>query len=198
MVNCNACHSCKSKRGCTHVGALNSLSRSRSFPFFTGPCPEAPARVNGCTALNTALDAHTCDRCECSICSSRTGFGVFSASGPISLPAEGAVNLNARNVNADFFTASCGSIRIRRSGLYYAAVTADIPCESAVDTILRLELGSQPLVPPELAVTTGNYAGHTVFHARAGELLKLSTLEALTISQTTAQPVFTLTLIKLD
>ena len=69
---------------------------------------------------------------------------------------------------------------------------------------MRLELGNQALVPPEIAVTTAidgatdNYAGHTVFHARAGELLKLSTLEALTISQTTAQPVFTLTLIKLD
>ena len=128
---------------------------------------------------------------------------MFTANGPINLSAGGTINLTGRNVNTDCFTTSFGSIRIRHTGIYFAMVTADIPIGTCVDTTLRLELGNQVLVPPELAIVTHsdcdthNFAGSTVFCAKAGELLKLSTLDALTISQTTAQPIFTLTLIQI-
>ena len=44
---------------------------------------------------------------------------------------------------------------------------------------------------------THNFSGSTVFFASCGSLIKLSSLRELTIDQTTAQPVFTLTLIRI-
>ena len=82
-------------------------------------------------------------------------------------------------------------------------MTADIPRRTEVDTTLRLELNNQIISPPEIAVVTDcddethNFAGSTVFFANANSLIKLSSLRELTISNTTAQPVFTLTLIRI-
>ena len=197
---CNGCATVRSTGcgcnncGCDNCGCNNSGCNS---------CDNcSPCHVCGCTGVNcfgccTQCGCHRCG-CHCRAC-----FGVFTANGPINLSAGGTINLTCRNVNTDCFTTSFGSIRIRRAGIYFAMVTADIPVGTCVDTTLRLELGNQVLVPPELSIVThsdcdtNNFAGSTVFCARAGELLKLSTLDALTVSQTTAQPVFTLTLIQI-
>lgn len=112
--------------------------------------------------------------------------------------------MEPRSVDSNYFSTSYGSILIRRPGLYYAAITVDVPAHTEVDTIMRLELDNQNISPPEIAVTTtddettSNYAGHTVFHANAGSLLKLSSLRDFCVHCTTAQPLFTITLFKLN
>ena len=113
------------------------------------------------------------------------------------------MDLEARSIDSRYFSTSYGSILIRRPGMYYAAVTVDIPKNTEVDTVMRLELDNQNITPPEIAVstscdgTTSNFAGHAVFRASAGSLLKLSSLRELTIDSGTAQPVFTVTLFRI-
>ena len=197
--NCNSCgcNTC----GCNTCGCDNCGCNSCD-PCDCDSCD--PCGCNSCHNHSICSGANCCTQCShrCG-CHCRACFGVFTANGPINLSAGGTINLTCRNVNTDCFTTSFGSIRIRRAGIYFAMVTADIPVGTCVDTTLRLELGNQVLVPPELSIVThsdcdtNNFAGSTVFCARAGELLKLSTLDALTVSQTTAQPVFTLTLIQI-
>ena len=129
---------------------------------------------------------------------------MFSADGPIRLSEGGTVNLEASHVDSSYFSTSYGSILIRRPGLYYAAVTVDIPGNTEVDTVMRLELDNQNITPPEIAVTTNddettsNYAGHTVFHAKAGSLLKLRSLREMAVHCATSQPVFTLTIFRIS
>ena len=207
--NCNTCgcNTC----GCDNCGC-NSCGCDNCGCNSCDPCDCDncgydncdPCGCNSCHNHSICSGANCCTQCShrCG-CHCRACFGVFTANGPINLSAGGTINLTGRNVNTDCFTTSFGSIRIRRAGIYFAMVTADIPVGTCVDTTLRLELGNQALVPPELAIVTHsdceshNFAGSTVFCAKAGELLKLSTLDALTIGQTTAQPVFTLTLIQI-
>jgi hypothetical protein len=88
--------------------------------------------------------------------------------------------------------------------VYFAAVTVDIPGNAEVDTVIRLELDGRSIAPPEIAVTTNggettaNYAGHAVFHAGAGSLLRLCSLNAMRVDCATAQPVFTLILFRIS
>ena len=128
---------------------------------------------------------------------------MFAAGGPVSISSGGSVDFEARNADGDTFATSYGNILIRRPGMYYAAITVDIPKNTEVDTVMRLELDNQNITPPEIAVATAgdcitsNFTGHTVFHANAGSLLKLTSLRDMDVGCTTAQPVFTLTLIRI-
>ena len=129
---------------------------------------------------------------------------MFSADGPIRLPEGGCVGLEVSRADSDYFTVSRGGILIRRPGVYFAAVTVDIPGSTEVDTVLRLELDGRSIAPPEIAVTTNddettaNYAGHAVFHAGAGSVLRLSSLRGINVGCATTHPVFTLTLFRIS
>ena len=195
---CDTCNNC----GCNTCDNCNSCSCDTCNTCDCNTCNCDNCNHCNCNSCNTCTPC-ACNHCTQCGCHCHACFGVFTADGPINLSAGGTINLTCRNVNTDCFTTTYGSIRIRRAGIYFAMVTADIPVGTCVDATLRLELGNQVLVPPELSIVTHsdcdthNFAGSTVFCARAGELLKLSTLDALTVSQTTAQPVFTLTLIQI-
>jgi len=151
---------------------------------------------------DTDCEQYSCERDACP-CGHHRGHGVFFAHGAISLSAGGAVPLTARYADAQCFSCSYGNILIRRPGLYYAAVTMDVPGDCPISTVIRLELDNQAVCPPEIPVDTGcggpaaNFAGHTVFHARAGSLLKLSSLEAISLPDSGRQS-FTLTLFRLN
>lgn len=112
--------------------------------------------------------------------------------------------LAPQNVCSHTFSTSYGSILIRRPGTYYAAITADIPAGTEVETALHFELNGQPLDCPALNIDTcggcgaTNYAASGVFRAGAGSLLKLIGMNDLNICKAGAQPVFTVTLIRLD
>lgn len=128
---------------------------------------------------------------------------MFALNGPLSLAPGGAVELVVRDGNTELFDIDNGNIILRDSGMYYAALTVDVPRDVEVDTTMRLELDNRTLIPPQLAVTTSvdgtsnNFSGHTVFAANAGSVLRLSTQEFLNVHTATAQPLFTLTLIRL-
>lgn len=230
--NSNCGNSCGCSKNCnfTRVGALGSLCRSCNYPFYTGPCPPAPCNGCGCEPVSNCCETTNatttcscgssqcgckCHSCQCHSCGcgqcSGCGceywpcdptYALYAANGPISLQAGGIVPWTARNVNGNDFILNNGSIQILRSGMYYAALTADIPANTTVNTTIGMSLNNQPIVPPQLVINTAseaennNYAGHTIFYANEGSVLQVNSLNALTVGATT-QPVFTLTLFRL-
>lgn len=124
---------------------------------------------------------------------------MFAINGPFDFVPGCTVGLKARGADARFFSVYDGCITIRRAGTYHLAVIVNIPMGETADTVLSLDLDGQRLVPPELAIETcsGNdYAGHTVFHAEAGSVLKLNTRNALCCAATHA-PVISMILTRL-
>lgn len=210
---CGSCNGCGGRRchacdGCNTCGCNHGHAGSGCSGCGDG-CEDCCD--DGC---GSAWNCAACGRSNCSTALNCAGCGglrggcgaghaVFSASGPIRLSEGGTVGFEACHADSEAFSTSYGSILIRRPGLYFAAVTVDIPANTEADTVMRLELDHQNIAPPEIAVntcddgTTSNYAGHAVFHAKAGSLLKLRSLKELTIHCAATQPVFTLTIFQL-
>ena len=112
--------------------------------------------------------------------------------------------MEMREGDDNFFTVCGGSITLEAGGAYHAALTVDVPPDNIVDSILAIELDGYPLTPPGLTVTadttdgsTANYAANCIFHAEAGSVLRLTASDPISINAATAQPVFTLVLMKL-
>ena len=190
---CNTCGTCEycgnRPCGCSNCGN-NSCG--------CNPCD------NGCGNCSCGCGAcDNCHACDNTGCSGHTPHGVFTAGGPLNLSAGGAVNFKPRVGESHCFGTSYGSILIRHPGLYYAAITVDIPKHSDVNTVMRLELDGRAITPPEIPVCAdcdgcaASFCGHAIFHACAGSLLKLITLRELAIECSTAQPVFTITLFRI-
>lgn len=175
-------------------------------PHGCGERPHHPVHPCGCAETCCECDANECSAsltCDCGE-HHRPGFGVYAACAPLSVSAGDAVPLSLQNACSHTFSTSYGSILIRRPGIYYAAVAADIPACAEVETALSFELNGQTIDCPALNIDTCggcgamNYAASGVFRAGAGSLLKLISMNDLNICKACAQPVFTITLIRLD
>lgn len=184
MANCRS--NCS---GCTRgYGALNSLYGCRNYPYYTGPCPNAcgcypdyPSPIDPEPQMMGAI-------------------GSFYALGPVSVAAGGAVALTASMVNPRYFAVSGSSITIRQPGTYRAMYTLNVPTGLAVNTVMSLGLDGAVVAASGVDVetttdtATANFAGQTIFTARAGDVLNLDSLSALNITSATTDPVFTLIL----
>jgi len=186
----NGCNSCSNTCGC---GCDSCSSCSNTCG-------------NGCDACGSCNNAcgNFCGYgCNSNWSCRNAGHAVFTAGSPIDLSAGSAVNFESLDTDSHYFALSYGNILIRRPGLYYAAVTVNIPKHTEIDTVLRLEIDGQGAVSPEIPVaavcsdTTACFSGQAVFHACAGSLLKLSSLREMQIDHRCAQPVFTLTLFRI-
>lgn len=197
-------------------GVLNCVGRcGQRNVYYSGPCPDAPCSGCGCGSNpppypdfppTPCAESACCSGCSgCSGCAqSGALFATFSIYGPVDVAAGGAIGLTMRDANTNLFTVEGGRILLRAPGVYYAAVTADIPTEIATNTVLQTELNSRVLTQPQIAIetaTTGtaasNFAGQAVFQADCGSVLRLLSQDALSVTTATAQPLFTLTLIRL-
>ena len=182
---CTGCSNCNGCNGCGSCGTCDS-------------CGHRPWNPNACENAGCGTD---CDGQNCG--GHPPAHGVFTAGGPLNLSPGSAVNFENRGGDPHCFGNSYGSILIRHPGLYFAAISVDIPKNADADTVMRFELDGRAITPPEIVMSTDcggcatNFCGHAIFQACAGSLLKLITLRELFIECTTAQPVFTVTLFKI-
>lgn len=217
-------HACNTCGGYDDASKCSARSCTGHCGWATNPCCPVCGCTDGTCGCNHHANRHACGCTDNSCrqsgnachdhhghgeCGCReetwanTGYGVFAVNGPFNVSGGGDICLSARNVNSHFFAINGGNIIIRQPGVYHASVTMDVPVGMDVDTVLQMELDNQRLVPPEIAVTTDshssthNYAGHTMFHAAAGSVLKLSTLNTLCCHNATSHPIITLTLAKI-
>lgn len=208
VANCssNRCGGSSARSG---YGVLSCVGRcGQRNPYYNGPCPDAPCSGCGCGSTPPPYpDFAPCGDCGGSCANSQNSsvlFATFSLYGPVDVAAGGAINVVERDTNTNLLSVEGGRIILRAPGVYYAAVTTDIPLEIAVNTVLQMELNSRILTQPQIAVETttsdtaaSNYAGHTVFQAECGSVLRLLSQSALNITTASTQPIFTLTLVRL-
>ena len=126
------------------------------------------------------------------------GRGAFTSYGPFSIADGGTIPLTGQCCEC-----TAGGIVIPQDGVYYAVVSVNVPCGTDMDTCIRLELNDRRLTPPDISVhacgscTTHSYSSNAVFRAEAGSLLRLISTEHISCPDATAEPVFTLTLVRL-
>lgn len=177
---------CQSNCGC---GTLNSVYY-RNYPYYTGPCPSA-----GCGCYPGDYPPPIVPEPA-----PMGAIGSFYAVGPVTVAAGGAVPLTAGTVNSCVFTLNGSNVTIRQPGTYRATYTVNVPADTAATTTMTLNLngaaiaGSGVDVETAAGATTASFTGQAVFTARAGDMLSLNTLSALSFTAATTVPIFTLVL----
>lgn len=189
MANNNRC-GCGARRNSNSYGCLDSVNerwRWDSCPYYGGPCPD----VNG------DYGNEVCRGNRKSCC------GLFTAMLPMAVIANGIIPLGVTGClnGKEDFGINSGLITVKRSGTYLATYTARVPEGATLDTTVTLNVNdaSQSSAIAEVggaapAATTAQ----AVFQADAGDTVTLRSSEAIAITESNAQPLFTLSLLKLD
>ena len=196
-----------------------------NFPYYTGPCPNADgcygwrrcrwdddACDNDCDRDCERDCDHGCDRDD--DCRPRRRrrcrgkgpcCGMFVAYLPVAVGPNGTIPLVFNNPCKDGnFEVNSGMVRVERAGTYLATYTVRVPPATALDTTVTLNMdnASQASAITQVTTTAGDatsaYTAQAVFQADEGDTVSLRTSEAINVTETAAQPLFTLSLTKLD
>jgi len=176
------------------------------FPFYTGPC--GPCEGDCC------CEEHCCDPCcddccepccdDCDEpCCVPCG-ATFAAAAPVTLAAGDCVELSCTSEQTDHFTATCEGIRIHRAGSYMVIYTVHVPANEIVSGRFMLTLDGDRVASSAAEVSTvangtsNGYSMHAMVHARAGSLLKLVSMNQLSICPGPCSNVFTLSISKIS
>ena len=116
------------------------------------------------------------------------------------LAAGDAVDLESTSENGGEFTVTQDGIRIHRPGSYMVVYTVHVPANEAVSSRFILTLNGDRIAASAADVTsladgsTNGYTMHASLFVPAGGLLKLVSLSPVSIRQSPASNVFTLSL----
>lgn len=195
MANNNRC-GCGSRRnsnsyGC--LGCVNDRWRWDDYPYYGGPCPD----VNGDYGDNCDRDR---DRRRCR---RRRCFGMFTAMLPMAVVANGIIPLGVNGClnGKEDFNINSGLITVKRAGTYLATYTVRVPEGAALNTDVTLNVNgaSQSAALAEVGGTAPfGTTAQAVFEADEGDTVTLRSSEAISITESVPQPLFTLSLVKLD
>lgn len=193
MANNNRC-GCGSRRHSNSYGCLDSVNgrwRWDNFPFYPGPCPDAEGDYGG------DCGDRDCRRCRKRCC------GQFTAMLPMAVIANGIIPLGVNgclNAREDFGVNS-GLITVRRAGTYLATYTVRAPEGAAMDTTVTLNVNdaSQSAAISDVGGTAPfSYTAQALIEADAGDTVTLRSSKAISLTESDPQPLFTLSLVKLD
>ena len=198
MANNNRCGGCGRRNSNSNYGCLNYVGgreRWDNYPFYDGRCPD----VNGEYDCGRDDDHHRCRRCR----RRRNGeFGIFTAMLPLAVAANGIIPLVSSNgfCASGGFPVNSGLITIEEEGTYLATYTVRVPEGQTVETTLTLNVND---ASQSTAITEIGGAGPVSFTAQAifdvseGATVSLRSSEAINITETSTQPLVTLSLIRL-
>lgn len=209
MANNNRC-GCSRRRNSNNngYGCLNSVGgrwRWDNYLYYTGPCPDVEGNYDDDDDNDNDHDDRDCRRrrrrCR------RGVFGLFTALTPIAVAANGIIPLVKNNHLSckNNFNVNSGLITIKEEGTYLAIYTVRIPEDVKMDTTITLNANDAPQSAATSIIDTGCGSDHTfsitaqtIFEADEGDTVTLRTSESINICESSVQPLFTLTLIKLD
>lgn len=192
MANNYRCGGCGRRDRNNQIGCLGSLGAYRSCPpYYTGACPDADG-CYGCQNGGEALRGPNC-------------YGLFMASQPIATAANGIIPLSRSMCSGDDFSVSCGMITARNPGTYLAIYTVRVPAGTELATTATLNVNDAIQAPGIAVIDTGTASEATtaataqaIIDVERGDTVTLRTSEALNVTGTATQPMFTLSLVKLD
>ena len=199
---CNSCATVRSGCGCN---TCNNCGTARS----TG-CGCGCDSCNNC-GCNSCCCCDDCD-CDCDCCCDDCCDGCdgchasasFASGTPVELASGDSVTLNPSFSNSDDFNAIQDGIEILRSGTYLIVYTVHVPANNAVSSRFVLTLNGERItasaldVSTECGCATGGFTMHAMVNAQAGSVLKLVSLNPVSICQSSASNVFTLSLTRIS
>ena len=202
MANINRC-GCGSRRNSNNgYGCLNNLNGRRcwdNWPYYPGPCPDADG-VYDCDAPAVEKSRGEADCC----CrrKPRCDFGLFSAMLPMAVTANGIIPLAKNNcAGVNDFRVNSGLISVEESGTYLATYTVRVPEGAALDSTITLNVNDacQSAAIAEVGgAAPVSTSAQAIFDVSERATVTLRSSEAINITESSAQPLFTLSLVKLD
>ena len=195
--NCNTCNNC----GCNACGsartgcACNNGTTTRSTGCGCDSCNNC-----GCDSCNNCgCDCGCCDDC-CDACHASAS---FAGATPVELACGDAVTLSPTFIHSDDCHATHEGIEILRGGTYLIVYTVHIPARQAVSSRFVLTLNGERITASAMDVategdcTTNGFTMHAMVNVQAGSVLKLVSLNPVSICPSSASNVFTLSLIRI-
>ena len=203
MANNHRC-GCSRRNSNNAYGCLNSVGgryRWDNYPYYPGPCPDAEGVYDWCNDNN---DNDDCDcgrrerRCRRR---RRCRFGLFSAMLPMAVTANGIVPLASNNCMGAVseFPVNSGLITVEEAGTYLATYTVRVPEGQAMASTFTLNDASQSSAVVEAGGEgpTG-FTGQAIFDVHDRSTVTLRSSDAINLTETSVQPLVTLTLVRLD
>ena len=205
MSNNNRC-GCSRRNSNNAYGCLNSVGgryRWDNYPYYPGPCPDAEGVYDWCNDNN---DNDDCDcgrrerRCRRR---RRCRFGLFSAMLPMAVTANGIVPLASNNCMGAVseFPVNSGLITVEEQGTYLATYTVRVPEGQAMASTFTLNVNdasqSSAVVEAGGEGPTG-FTGQAIFDVHDRSTVTLRSSDAINLTETSVQPLVTLTLVRLD
>ncbi len=201
MSNNNRC-GCSRRNSNNAYGCLNSVGgryRWDSYPYYPGPCPDA----EGVYDCDDEEQRDCCDRERRCRRRRRCRFGLFSAMLPMAVAANGIVPLASNNCigAVSEFPVNSGLITVEEQGTYLATYTVRVPEGQTVDSTFTLNVNDAS--QSSAVVEAGGqgpmgFTGQAIFDVRDRSTVTLRSSDAINVTETAAQPLVTLTLVRLD
>lgn len=186
--------------GCGHHrprGCLNNIGGARRWPCYNIDCPDASGEYE-VEERRDECDDRRERRCR----GRRRGMisGIFTASIPTAVAANGVIPLNGNCLDPDW-QINCGVINLESPGTYLATVTARVPEGVTMDTTVTLNANDASQYPA-LMVLSGEgptaSSAQAIFEVCDRTAVSLRSSEAMNITAASPQPLFTLSLVKLE
>jgi len=203
MANNHRCGGCGRRDSNNSYGCLNCLGERRrwdNYPFYGGPCPDVDGEYDPCRDEDGGRRHGGCGRRE-GRCR-REKFGIFTATLPVSVAANGILPLVNNNCLGGLgdFPVNSGMITMEEEGTYLATYSVRLPEGAAMATTVTLNVND---ASQSSAITLVGGEGPACFTAQAifdvcdRSTVALRSSEPINITETSAQPLVTLTLVKI-
>ena len=219
QLPCNRNNNCNNRRH--HCGCMR-MARGcwGNFPYYGGGCPD----VYGCYGRRPWEDCDNNDNdnderdrgndceCRCRRCRRRRrrcGGGMpnvmLTSFAPLAVSPNGIIPLSMADIcrNSDFEVNS-GLITVESEGTYLATYNVRVPAQTALDTVMTLNVNDASQTPAitqvvtEAGANTTSFTAQAIFQADEGDTVSLRTSEAINVTETSVQPMVTLSLTRLE
>ena len=202
MANTNCCGGSGRRDSRNAYGCLSCVggrNRWDNFPYYNGPCPDA----DGTYDCDENGDSDEMCRCCCRRRRRCGRFGLFSAMLPMAVSANGILPLACNNCLGSIsdFPASCGMITVDEKGTYLATYTLRVPEGQTVDSTFTLNVNDA--CQTSATVEAGgegpvSFTGQAIFDVSDRSTVAVRSSEPINITGAFAQPLATLTLVRLE
>ncbi len=207
MANNHRCGCSGRRNPNNYYGCLDSIGGRNGWdcgpcyggPYYSGPCPDSDGRYCGGEDRRQEWDDGCRRRRRC-----RGGrCGVFTAMLPVAVAANGVIPLvNSRCIgDADDFKVNSGMVTIEEEGTYLATYTVRVPEGQALDSTVTLNVNdaSQASAVSEVGGEgPSSFTAQAIFDVSDRASLTLRSSGAINLTETSAQPLVTLSLVRLN
>lgn len=181
--------------GC--LNCLGGCGRWNNYPYYDGPCPNRDGFYDCCDGYDVEKGSYDGRRC-----CRRENCGIFSAMLPMAVSANGIIPLVNNNCVSSVkgLPVNSGLITVEEEGTYLATYTVRVPEGAEVNSTFSLNVNdaSQATAVTETGGTGPNsFTGQAIFDVRDRTTVALRSSEAINITDTSQQPLVTLSLVKL-